>query len=193
MKLLQRALAGLGVAESERLLFLWAGLCLGCAGAAAFALLNTAETLFLKRIGVEYLPLVLLASSALLVGTTAALGTLLARADRPRWLSRILLLLAAILIPFYPLIAQDVPRISALLVLASRQVLAISILAFFQALNDLVTARQAKRLFPPLASGITIGGIVGSFASAPVSRIVGMEGVPLVCAGLLAAAAFAAR
>ena len=186
-------LARLGVEESERPLFLWAGLCLGCSGAAAFALLNTAETLFLKRIGVEYLPAVLLASSGLLVLTTMGVGAFLAGADRPRWLSRILLVLAAMLLPFYPLIERDVPGFSAVLVLASRQVLAISIMVFWQALNDLVTARQAKRLFAPLASGITIGGIFGSFASDPIARIVGLEGVPIACAALLAAAAFAAR
>jgi len=193
VKPLHAALDRIGVEESERPLFLWAGLSLGFTGAAAFALLNTAEALFLKRIGVAYLPLVLLASSALLVLTTTGVGAVLARGDRPRWLPRLLLLLAALLVPFTPLIAADVPRISAVLVLAARQVLALSIMCFWQALNDLVTARQAKRLFAPLASGITIGGIVGSFASAPISRVVGLEGVPLVCAGMLAAASFAAR
>lgn len=193
MKILQGALSRIGVEESETSLFLWAGLSLGFTGAAAFALINTAETLFLKRVGVEYLPLVLLASSALLVGTTTGLGAFIANADRPRWLPRVLLMLAAMLVPFYPLIAQDVPRISALLVLASRQVLAVALMVFWQALMDLVTARQAKRLFAPLASGITIGGVVGSFASAPISRVVGLAGVPLVCAALLVGAAFAAQ
>jgi hypothetical protein len=39
------------------------------AGCAAYALFNSSETLFLKRVGVAYLPWALLASSGLLVIT----------------------------------------------------------------------------------------------------------------------------
>ena len=42
----------IGVAPAERGLFGWAALCLFLLGAAAIALMNTAETLFLKRVGV---------------------------------------------------------------------------------------------------------------------------------------------
>ena len=62
----------IGIQPAERALVGWAGLCLVLMGAAAFALLNTAETLFLKRVGVDALPLALLASSALLVVNESA-------------------------------------------------------------------------------------------------------------------------
>ena len=94
MNPLNAALDRMGVEPSERAIFSWAGLCLGLLGGASIALANTAETLFLKRVGVEYLPLALLGSSLLLVGTTAWLGSFLARRDRPSWLPRILFLLA---------------------------------------------------------------------------------------------------
>src|SRR5262245_15096706 len=89
-----RVLRGIRVEESERFLFGWASSCLMLTGTAAFALMNSSETLFLKRIGVEYLPAALLASSALLVGTTGFLARR-AAADPRRWLPRVFLGLAA--------------------------------------------------------------------------------------------------
>ena len=53
----------IGVEESERGLFAWGSACLMLTGAAAFALMNASEALFLKRVGVAYLPVALLASS----------------------------------------------------------------------------------------------------------------------------------
>lgn len=182
----------LGVEPGERPLFLWAGLCLALMGAAALALLNTAETLFLKRVGVEQLPLVLLASSGLLVLTTGVASSFLSDADRPRWLPRVLLLLAAIILPFWLLVRIDQDAIFYALVLASRQVLALGMLSFFLALADLLTGRQAKRLYAPLTAGITLGMIAGSFGSRPVGQLVGIDGLLVVCAALLIGASLAA-
>ena len=83
MEPLNGLLQQLGVRTSERKLFGLAGLCLVLQGAAAFALLNTAETLFLKRVGVDALPVALLASAGLLVVTTGLVGRL-AAGDAPR-------------------------------------------------------------------------------------------------------------
>ena len=69
----------MGIEPSERALSGWAVLCFGLLGAAAFGLLNVAETLFLKRVGVESLPWALLASAVLLVRwmvTPSAIGSL---------------------------------------------------------------------------------------------------------------------
>jgi hypothetical protein len=67
-------LSRIGVQPAERSLFGWGVLCLFCVGAATSALLNTAEALFLKRVGVEAMPMVLLVNSVLLVLTTGAIG-----------------------------------------------------------------------------------------------------------------------
>jgi hypothetical protein len=64
-----RTLDRIGIESSERALCGWAGLCVALLGAAAYALFNSSETLFLKRVGVAYLPWALLASSGLLVIT----------------------------------------------------------------------------------------------------------------------------
>jgi hypothetical protein len=174
--IVESALHRIGIGPSERALCGWAGLCLALLGATAFALLNSSETLFLKRVGV-----------------TGIASRALADADRPRALPRILLVLALMLFPLWGLLQTlPVPVVFGAFVLAARQVLALGLMVVWLALADLVTGRQAKRLFAPLSAGVTVGGIAGSFGSDPVSRWVGVEGLLLVCAGLLAAAALAA-
>jgi CRP/FNR family cyclic AMP-dependent transcriptional regulator len=193
MNPLNAALDRIGVQASERAIFSWAGLCLGLLGGAGIALANTAETLFLKRVGVEYLPMALLASSLLLVGTTAGLSTFLTRRDSPTWLPRILFMLALAVAPFGILSQTGSSVAMTALLLVARQLLALGMLAFWVSLGDLLTGRQAKRLFGPLNAGTTIGAIAGSFASAPLAKSIGVEGMPLACALLLVAAGFASR
>ena len=193
MALIGSLLQRLGVEPGERPLFLWAGLSLALMGAAALGLLNTSETLFLKRVGVEYLPVVLLATSGVLVLTTGFLSGFLADADRPRWLPRVLMLLAVLVLPFCLLVGIDHDAVYYALVLASRHVLALGLLSFWVALGDLVTGRQAKRLYAPLTAGITLGMIAGSFGSNPIGRLVGLEGLLVVCSILLLGAGLAAQ
>jgi AAA family ATP:ADP antiporter len=190
---LDRALERIGIDSSERALCGWAVLCLAMLGAAAFALFNASETLFLKRVGVAHLPWALLASSGLLVITTALAGHRLATADRPRMLPRVLWGLAAMLVAFWLVLETwQAATAFAAFVLIARQLLALGLLAFWLALSDLISGRRAKRLFAPLAAGITVGGITGSFGSAPVARLVGVEGLLPVGAVLLLVAASAA-
>src|SRR5262245_8025655 len=180
----------IGVEESEGGLFAWGIACLVLTGAAAFALMNASEALFLKRVGVAYLPVALLASSALLVLSTALIARR-AGGDPPRWLPRVLLGLAALLPPFALLVGSPIAAIFGALLLLARQVQALALLAFWMTLGNLVTSRQAKRLFAPLAAGITVGGILGSFGSEPLARVFGIEGLVVACAALLAGAASA--
>src|SRR5262249_56216517 len=111
--------------------------------------------------------------------------------DRRRWLARVLLGLAALLPPFALLVGSPIAAIFGAFLLLARQVQALALLAFWMTLGNLVTSRQAKRLFAPLAAGITVGGILGSFGSEPVARVVGVGGLLVLCAALLAGAAYA--
>ena len=72
------------------------------------------------------------------------------------------------------LVLEDVKSAFVLLVLASKQLQSISLLAFWVALSDLLNGRQSKRLFAPLMAGVTLGTILGSFASGPISRTIGV-------------------
>ena len=125
---IDNALRRIGIEPAERALCGWAALCLLLIGATAFALLNASETLFLKRVGVTYLPWALLASSGLLVVTTGLASYALAGANRPRWLPRVLLGLALLLLPLWWLLrAWEVPVVFGAFVLVARQVLALGL------------------------------------------------------------------
>ena len=187
----ESVLRRIGVQPAERALFGWAVLCLVLMGAAGFALLNTAETLFLKRVGVDSVPLVLLANSGLLVLTTALTGRIVSR-DPPRWLPRLLACLALAPLPFVLLVGNQAPVIFGALVLVSREVLALGLLAFWLTMGSLLPTRRAKQLFAPLASGVTLGGILGSFGSEPMARLLGLNGLIALCSLLLAGSALLA-
>jgi hypothetical protein len=182
----------LGIEPGEGRVFAWGTAVLVLAGGADAALRNVAETLFLKRVGVDLLPLVFLANAALLVFSTAWVGSRIARGDRLRLLPRTLLVLALLLLPLAWLAQGGVePALHALLI-ASKQLPTIALLVFWSAMGDLLNARQAKRLFAPLLGGFTLGGIAGSFASEPLGRWLGVAGlIPCAAALLLAAAATA--
>ncbi len=180
MNLAGELLQRLDVRPAERRLFTRAFGCLLLLGAGSIALLNATETLFLKRVGVESLPLVLLASSGLLVLTTAGTARI-AGSEPGRWLPRMLGLLTLALIPFLPFLGSRSAALMSVLVLVSRQILGVGLLVFWMAMGSLVPARRAKQLFAPLAAGMTLGAILGSFGSGPLADAIGMAGLVLVC------------
>lgn len=175
----------------ERRVLLWGAACLFLVGWSTVAVTNVAETLFLKRVGVEHLPLVFLANSFLLAITTFLVGWRAAREDRRRLLVRTMLLLAGLMLVLWAATHAGVPGALAALVVSAKQVQAIAAIAFWVALGGWLDGRQAKRLFPPIMAGGTAGTLLGSFASAPLGSVVGISSLLLVAAAALAAAAFA--
>jgi hypothetical protein len=182
----------LGIEPGEGRLFAWAAGVLFLVGWAEVSVKNASETLFLKEVGVQYLPSAFLVNSLLLVGTTYLVGRIADRSDRLKLLSRVLALLGIALVPLWFLVSQEFSSGLVLAVIASKQLQSIGLLVFFLALGDLLHGRQAKRLFAPLMAGMTLGTILGSFASDPLSRVVGIAGLfpisgaALVLAGVMA-------
>ena len=182
----------LGIEPGEGRVFAWGTAVLALTGWADASLRNVAETLFLKRVGVDLLPVLFLANAVLLVGSTAWVGGFVARGDRLRLLPRLLVVLALLLLPLAWLAQSGVEWGLHGLLIASKQLPTISLLVFWSAMGDLLHARQAKRLFAPLVGGFTLGGIAGSFASEPLGQWLGVAGlIPCAAAALLLAAAAA--
>lgn len=167
----------LGIEQGERELVAWGAAALALVGWTDVSLQNAAETFFLKRVGVEYLPLAFLVSSLLLVVTTTLVGWVIVHRWRPRLLPHVFLGLGLALIPLWLLVYLDLPGSFFLLILTSKQIKAVALLVFWVALGNMLNARQAKRLFAPLIAGLTIGTILGSFASAPLSRVIDINGL----------------
>jgi AAA family ATP:ADP antiporter len=183
----------LGIEPGEGKLLAWGAATLFLLGWADVSVKNVSETFFLKRVGVELLPLVFLANSLLLVGTTYLVGRIASRSDRLQLLPRVLVGLAVTLIPLWILVLENVTSVFALLVIASKQLQSIALLVFWVALADLLHGRQAKRLFALLMAGMTLGTWLGSLASDPISRVIGIAGLLPFSAGALVLSAAMAR
>jgi AAA family ATP:ADP antiporter len=187
---MRRSWSSASVEPRERRVLVWGGGVLLLTSWAAISITNVAETVFLKRVGVELLPLVFLANSALLVGTTSLVGRIADRTDHLRLLTRTFIVLGVLLFPLWILVMADVRSTFALLVIAAKQVEAIALLVFWIALGDLLHGRQAKRLYAPIMGGGTLGAIFGSFASAPIGETLGIASLLPVAGGVLLLGAF---
>lgn len=182
----------LGIERGEHRIFAWAASTAFLVGTANVSLSNVGDTLFLKRIGVDWLPWAFLASSLLLAATTFAMSFVTARREPLGLVRTTFLGLALALVPLWLLVVADVKAAFFLLMLASKQVISIAAVVFWLALGTLLQPRQAKRLFAPVAAGATVGELVGSFASAPIGRVAGLASLLLIAiaamtlAGLLA-------
>jgi hypothetical protein len=183
----------LGIQRGERTLFAWGAACLLLLGFADASVRNASETLFVKRVGPGVLPIAILLSSLVLVATTSLVARLAARPDRTRLLPALLVILAGTLVPLWLLIHGDVGTSAragaAALFIASKELQSLGLLAFLLALGDLVHPRQAKRLLAPLLAALTLGAILGSFASRPLGNALGIAGLLPLAGGLLIASA----
>jgi hypothetical protein len=176
------------IERGERWLVACSAAILFLIGWASVSVTNVSETFFLKRIGVEFLPLVFLANSLLLVGTTWVVGRVAARVEQQRLPRRTFAGLAVALVPLWALVIADVKSVFVLLVIASKQLGAIALLVFWMLLGGMLHGRQAKRLSAPIMAGGTLGAILGSFASGPTGRILGIPALLPVAAVALALA-----
>ena len=180
----------LGIEPGEERLFACSATILFLVGWGSVQLTNVSETLFLKRVGVEYLPLAFLANSALLVGTTWLVGWIAARAKQVPMLTWTLCGLAVVLLPLWlAVLGQTHPWIFTALLMGAKQMDSIAQLVFWVAVGGLLHGRQAKRLYAPIWAGATLGTILGSFASGPLGRLLGISSLVPVAALSLALAA----
>jgi len=174
----------LGIEPGETGVFALGASALFLVGWADVSMKNVAEALFVKRVGVELMPLAFLASSVLLVLTTWLVGGLAARHDRLRLLPRVFVGLGLSVVPLWVLVRLGLESGFGLLLIASKQITSVALLVFWIAMGDLLHSRQTKRLFAPMMAGVTLGTVLGSFASKPLGDWLGI-------AGLLPAAAVA--
>ncbi|HVO26891.1 MAG TPA: cyclic nucleotide-binding domain-containing protein [Candidatus Margulisiibacteriota bacterium] len=164
----------LGVERGEGRLFAWGAATLFLVGWASVSLTNVSETLFLKRVGIDRLPLVFLVNGVLLVSTTYAMSHIAAHADRRRLLVGTFAVLAAAVVVLWVLLLARFSAVFVLLVIASKQLDAIALIAFWIVVGSLVQGRQAKRLYAPIIAGGTLGKILGSFASGFAGNALGI-------------------
>lgn len=155
-----------------------------CIRASNIMVENYAETTFLKRYGVEYLPLVFLINSITLFIVINFVGLLLDRMARAALLRWLLLILIGLLVVVRLLLPLNISLLYPFLYVLVAQSRYMLIVVFWVIGGDLFTYRQTKRLFPTIEAGGALGVILGSAASGPLGRLFSIDNV-LLAAGVV--------
>ena len=174
MSIVSRLGRSLGIEAGEGRIFSWGASTLFLIGWASVSLTNVSETFFLKRVGVDHLPVVFLVNAVLLVGTTYGVSRLAVRTAGRFLLAATFAALAGVVLLLWLLVLAHVRAVFVLLVIASKQLDAVALIVFWTVIGGLLHGRQAKRLYAPMIAGGTMGRIVGSFASASIGSALGI-------------------
>mgnify|MGYP001180364368 CR=1 FL=1 len=169
------------VHEDELSLFLWSML-LMLLRSSGIILNNFAETTFLKRYGVEYLPVVYMLNSVITFVVMARLSALMARLEGNQILSYVLVFCAASMVALRFVMNLDISLIYPLLFVLKAQFDILLGLLFWNLANDLFNVRQSKRLFPLIVAGGVAGEIIGSFGTPVIGQLTAINNLMLVYA-----------
>ncbi|MFW5937108.1 MAG: Npt1/Npt2 family nucleotide transporter, partial [Desulfosalsimonas sp.] len=151
--------------EEEIAIFLWAATLLFLLRSSGMILNNYAETAFLKRYGVEYLPIVNMLNSVATFVLTGLLAAFMARVTGTRLLALLFIFCGLSVGGIRFLIPMGYDLIYPVLFMLKSQFELLQALLFWNLANDIFNTRQSKRLFPLLTAGGVIGLIIGSFGT----------------------------
>ncbi len=152
----------------------------------------TRDTLFLSTYAAANLPTIMVASALLSVGALLLLGRLLALYGPRRVVPALFAVSSLLAIAEWVLVGAS-PRIAAILVyfhVTAFGTTAIS--AFWSLINERFDPRMAKRRVARIATGGTLGGVVGGFVAFIEATSLGPRGLLAVLASLHAFAAVSA-
>lgn len=170
-----KILSLLKVYEEEISILLWTAALLFIIRSSGIILNNYAETTFLKRYGVEYLPIVNMINAVVTFFIMGALTVFLGKISDARLLSYIFIYSGLSVI----LIRQAIPfgfdLLYPLLFMLKSQLEVLQTLLFWNMCNSLFNTRQAKRLFPLLTAGGVVGLILGSVGTPYFARTFNLD------------------
>lgn len=140
---------------------------------------NFAETVFLKRFGVNYLPNAFFFNSLIFLFLLGWLNTTIDRISRSRFISLLLLVFACVLFFLRFLIFLGVPLAYPIIYIAVKQMKYLFFVVFWALASDTYSTRKARRVFPLIGGGGVFGCIVGSMLSEPVAKAIGTNNILL--------------
>ncbi len=163
------------IQPGEIKVFLWSAALLFLIRGSNLVFNNFAETAFLKRFGVEYLPLVYMANAVTTFVVMGFMAGVMRRVSGARLLAYTLFscgsLVAVLRLPVY----FHSEFIYPVLFLLKAQFEALFALLFWNLANDLFNTRQSKRIFPLIAAGGVLGAIMGSFGTPQLAKLIRMD------------------
>jgi len=155
----------LKVYEDEISLLLWTAALLFVIRSSGVILNNYAETAFLKRYGVEYLPIVNMLNDVATFFIIGLLSTFISKMPGAKLLSYIFIFSGIIVTVIRLLIPTGIDILYPALFMLKSQFELLQALLFWNICNDLFNTRQSKRIFPLLTAGGVVGLILGSFGT----------------------------
>ncbi len=169
----------LKVQPEEMAAFLWSALLLYLIRTSNILFNNFAETAFLKRFGVEYLPTVYMVNSLVTFFVMGGLAGVLKRLPSTRMLSYLMLFCGLSVAGLRLVVMSGFEFIYPVLFVLKAQYETLLGLVFWNLANDLFNTRQSKRIFPLITSGGVIGAIVGSFLTPALARAIVVDNLML--------------
>jgi ATP/ADP translocase len=160
----------LNIYEDEMGLFLWSALLFFLIRNSNILFNNFAETAFLKRYGVEYLPIVYMVNSITTFFIMGFLTGLMNKISGSRILAYMLLIFGCIVAGLRFVIPFGFDLLYPVLFVLKTQFEVLLALVFWNLANDLFNTRQSKRIFPLITGGGVLGAIIGSFGHNRVRR-----------------------
>jgi len=171
----KKLLSALSIYEEELTLLLWAAVLLFLVRSSGMVLNNYAETVFLKRFGVEYMPAVNMLNALATFFLTGFLTVLMSRMSEPKLLIYLLVFCGMSVAVIRLVIFYQVVLVYPLLFMLKSQFELLQALLFWNIANDLFNTRQSKRLFPLLTAGGVVGLIAGSFGTPVLANWFGFD------------------
>jgi Cyclic nucleotide-binding domain/TLC ATP/ADP transporter len=156
-------------------LFFWSTLIFFLIHFADVLFNNFGETAFLKRYGVEYLPVVYMVNSILTFFIMAIVTGLMAAMSGGRFLGYLLLFCGTSVGAMRLLIPLGFELIYPVLFVMKTQYEVLLGLVFWNLANDLFNTRQSKRIFPLITAGGVLGGMVGSFGTPWLAKTISLD------------------
>ncbi len=168
------------VHDEEIGLFMWTVALLFLVRSSGIFLNNYAETAFLKRYGVEYMPLVNMVNAVVTFFVMGIMTGFMTRLPGARLLSRLFVFCGLSVAGIRAIIPLGIDLIYPALFMLKSQYEVLLALLFWNLANDLFNTRQSKRLFPLITAGGVVGQILGSFATPLVARWLHLDNLLIV-------------
>ena len=173
----------LNIYQDERELFLWSAVLLFLIRTSSILFNNFAETAFLKRFGVEYLPIVYIVNSITAFVIMGFIAGIMVRIPANRLLKYLFLFCGISVGGLYFVIPLGFDLLYPLLFVLKTQYEVLLALVFYNLANDLFNTRQSKRLFPLITAGGVLGSIIGSFGTPFLAKAIPLDNLMLAYLG----------
>ncbi|MCP4668600.1 MAG: cyclic nucleotide-binding domain-containing protein [Deltaproteobacteria bacterium] len=172
----------LKVYEDEIGLFLWCAFLFFLIRSSNILFNNFAETAFLKRFGVEYLPVVYVVNSISTFFIMGVLTGIMGRLPGSRLLTYMLFFCGGTAAGLRFVVPLGIDLLYPVLFVLKSQYELLLGLMFWNLANDLFNTRQSKRLFPLITAGGVLGGIAGSFGTPFLAKTISLDNLMLAYA-----------